>query len=148
MSSNLTLITRSRGHMDLRTWASHCKSTPCLVWCPRYSTYGNIMYLICHLTSHDHLIEGFWGFLSGLFDVFHHSLWSCGHKHCDSRDVFLIYHVISREHISKGVMWFYGWKLLTDSHHLAMFCDHWSTANGDIKYLLCHMTSQKHVIEG
>ena len=34
------------------------------------------------------------------------------------------------------------------SHHLAMFGDPWSSSNGDINYFICHVTSQKHVIEG
>ena len=34
------------------------------------------------------------------------------------------------------------------SHHLAMFCDHWSSASGNIKYLIFHVTSQNHLIEG
>ena len=38
--------------------------------------------------------------------------------------------------------------ILTLSYHLAMFCGHWSSASGDIKYLICHVTSQSHVIEG
>ena len=33
------------------------------------------------------------------------------------------------------------------SHHLAMF-GYWSSATGDMKYLLCHVTSQNPVIEG
>ena len=34
------------------------------------------------------------------------------------------------------------------SHHLAMFGDHWSSASGNIKYLIFHVTSQNHLIEG
>ena len=34
------------------------------------------------------------------------------------------------------------------SHHLIMFGGHWSNASGNMKYLICHMTSQNHVIEG
>ena len=34
------------------------------------------------------------------------------------------------------------------SHHFAMFGGYWSSAGGDIKYLICHVTSQKHVVEG
>ena len=33
------------------------------------------------------------------------------------------------------------------SHHLAMFGDHWSSANGNIKYLIFHVTSQNRLIE-
>ena len=34
------------------------------------------------------------------------------------------------------------------SHLLAMFGDHWSSASGNIKYLVFHVTSQNHLIEG
>ena len=34
------------------------------------------------------------------------------------------------------------------SHCFAMFRGYWSSASGDIKYLICHVISQKHVIEG
>ena len=36
-----------------------------------------------------------------------------------------------------------------ESYYFAMFHSHWywSSANGDIRYLICHVISQKHVIE-
>ena len=39
-------------------------------------------------------------------------------------------------------------KTLILSHHLAMFGVYWFSANGDITYLICHVDSQEHVIEG
>ena len=33
-------------------------------------------------------------------------------------------------------------------HHFAIIGGHWSSVSGDIKYLIYHGTSQKHVIEG
>ena len=39
------------------------------------------------------------------------------------------------------------WKPLTVHHLLAMFDAHRSSASGNITYLICHMTSQDHVIE-
>ena len=36
---------------------------------------------------------------------------------------------------------------LTVNCHLATFGGHWSSASGDIKYLICKATSQDHVIE-
>ena len=37
------------------------------------------MYLICHVTSHDHVIEGSYKFIDGVsLDK------SCDQKHCDS----------------------------------------------------------------
>ena len=32
-------------------------------------------------------------------------------------------------------------------HHFAMFGGHWSNGSGEMKCLLCHMTSENHVIE-
>ena len=40
------------------------------------------------------------------------------------------------------------WKPLTVSFHLAMFGGHCSSASGNIKYFICHVTSQNDVIEG
>ena len=37
---------------------------------------------------------------------------------------------------------------LTVSQHLAMFAGHCSSASGDLKSLICHATSQDHLIEG
>ena len=42
----------------------------------------------------------------------------------------------------------YGWKPLTLNHHLDMFGCHRSIASGDIKYLICHVTSENEMIEG
>ena len=36
---------------------------------------------------------------------------------------------------------------ITVSHHLDMFCGHWSIESGDIKYLICYVTSQNRMIE-
>ena len=33
-------------------------------------------------------------------------------------------------------------------HYLHMFGGHWSNASEEMKYLICHMTSENHVIEG
>ena len=46
-------------------------------------------------------------------------------------------------------MQIYGWrKPLTVIHHLSIFGDRWSCASGDIKYIICHVTSPNHVTEG
>lgn len=63
----------------------------------------------------------------------------CDNKHCVDEDIMLlICQVTSREHRLP----------VTVSHYLAMFRGHWSSARGTIKYLLCHMISQKYLIEG
>ena len=36
----------------------------------------------------------------------------------------------------------------TVSYDNAMFGGYWSSASGDIRYLICHVTSQNHVIKG
>ena len=51
--------------MALRVEASLGKSAPCLVWCHGSSAVGDIMYLICLMTSQDHLIKGSCKFTSG-----------------------------------------------------------------------------------
>ena len=71
------------------------------------------MYLNCHVTSNDHLIEGLFKLMGG------NSL------RCVTALISL-----------------YGWKPLTVNHHLAMFDGHWLSASGDIKYLICHVTSK------
>ena len=45
-------------------------------------------------------------------------------------------------------MWIYGLTVFMEIHHLAMFGGHWSSASGDIKYLRCHVSLQKYLIEG
>ena len=77
-----------------------------------------------------------------LLTVCHHPGKFCEHRHCDSGDiVFLICHVISREHTFKGLCEFRVEEPLMESHHLPMFGGHWSSASGNMKYLICHVTS-------
>ena len=58
-------------------------------------------------------------------------------------------HIGSCGHMLKGLCEFiYEWKPFTVSHHLPMFGGHWSSGTGDIKYWICHITLQNHVIEG
>ena len=52
-------------HMASKIRTSHFKSASCLAGVHRSSAAGDIMYLICHLVSHDHLTEGSCGFMSG-----------------------------------------------------------------------------------
>ena len=42
----------------------------------------------------------------------------------------------------------YEWNPLTVSHHFAIFGGHWSSASGEIAFLICHMSSQDHMIKG
>ena len=56
----------------------------------------------------------------------------------------MICHVTSREHMFKGLCEIMGG---IESLHLLVFGGHWFSANGDIKYLICHMTFENHVTE-
>ena len=68
------------------------------------------MYLICHVTSHDHLIERACTFFGWeLFVLCHYADKSCDHKYCDGGDImFLICHVTSCEHMFQGLCEFMG----------------------------------------
>ena len=105
------------------------------------------MYLNCHVTSHDHLI---WGVMQiywqELLAVCHGPDKFCDHKHCHSGGI--IYQAPSRKTHVEMVIWFYVRKRLTVSHRLAMFGGHSSSVSGDIMYLICHLTSQNHKIDG
>ena len=54
--------------------------------------------------------------------------------------------MISPKHVWR-VMGIYGWKLLTVSHHLAMFGGHWSSPSEDIKFLI-YIRPLKTAMEG
>ena len=64
--------------------------------------------------------------------LYHYAGKSCDHKHCDGGDItYLIFHVIFREHMFKGLCEFVGGA--TVSHHLVMLGGYWSSASEDIK---------------
>ena len=55
--------------------------------------------------------------------------------------MFLICHVTSREHMFRGLSEFIGGSPSRClSRHLVMFSDLWSSASGNMKYLISHMT--------
>ena len=94
--------------MALTLGASHSKTAPSLVWCKRSPASRDQMYLIFHVTLHDHFIEGSFKYMGESSSKYHLGK-SCEHRHYDSRDiVFLIRHVSSREHIFKGFCEFKG----------------------------------------
>ena len=41
----------------------------------------------------------------------------------------------------------YSWKLLGVCHHPDKYCDHKQCDNGDIKFLICHVTSREHMFK-
>ena len=51
--------------MVLRVGAVHDKSAPFLYGVHRSSARGNIVYLICHVTSQGNFIEGLYKFIIG-----------------------------------------------------------------------------------
>ena len=63
------------------------------------------MYLLCHVSSHDHFTEGLWEFLV----LCYHGKNSCYYKHYDSGDImFLVSYVTSRKQMLKGLCEFMG----------------------------------------
>ena len=46
------------------------------------------------------------------------------------------------------VMWFYGWQPLTLGQHRTSFSITGSSASGDVKDLICEVTSEDYLIEG
>ena len=61
--------------------------------------------------------------------------------------MFLTGYVISCEHMYEDLYKFMG-GILSSQSLPCMFCSYWFSASGDIKYLMCHVTSQNHVIKG
>ena len=146
MSHDLTLVTLSSIIWLLRIGVFHCN-----LFSLFYMGHPQVdilcFYLPRNITWTLHwgaILINRWEF----FAVCHDPDKSCNHEHCDSGDMFSIQHVTSREYMFKDLSEFPGWKSLTLRHHLAMFGGHWFSASGDMKYLLCHITSHNHVIEG
>ena len=85
--------------------ASHCKSAPCLAWCPWvFCRWSYNVFSLSHRTSREHHIEGSCEFLDRSPLRFVTTLKSCDHKHCDNGDnVFSLSHMTSHEHIFKGL---------------------------------------------
>ena len=144
LSRGITLFTWSKTQLTLRFKASPGKSPPCLVWCPWvfYKWKYNI-YLIDHVASQDHVIKGSCGFIKVAFNDI-----SPPWQDCDWRFyVFVSWHYVTTSLKVCMNLWMEGPYLLIN-HHLAMFGGHWSSASWDIIYLVCHVISQEHVIEG
>ena len=130
-----TFITWS---MDLVTLGSSLsKSARCLRWWPwlLWKWRYNIFDLSRHLRRPPH-----WGVIQiyqwKLFAICHHPYKFGNHRHCDSGEMLLIYHVNAC---------LYGYvNLLKDVPYskspLVMFGVHWLSASRDIKYLICHVT--------
>ena len=84
-----------KSHVALSIGAGQCKSARCLVLAS-ITAGSNIMYLLCHVTSHNHGWE--------LFAVCQHPDKSSEHKNGDSGYIiFLICHATYRDYIFKGM---------------------------------------------
>ena len=68
---------------------------------------GDIMYLICHVTSHDHLIDRACKFMGGS-TLCHHPSKFGYHGHYGSGDIDLVCHRILQDHLIKGSCDFKG----------------------------------------
>ena len=108
------------------------------------------MYLIFHVTSHDHVTERAWEFVVGSTFSYVTTLISLVALSIVMVEIWLFNsHMTCRENVLKAhVMWIYGWKSVTVSHYLAMFGSHLSITSGDKKYLTSHAILQNHIIKG
>ena len=145
MSRQLTLVTWSKSHVTLWMVASHFKSAPYLVWCS-WDSAGGDMYLICHVTSHDHLIERACKLMGWNSLCYAITVISLVTINIAVVKMFLVCHVTSREHMFKGLCEFMGWSPSRWVTILPCLVDI-GLVQVEI-YLACHVNLQNHVIEG
>ena len=139
-----------KGYMDLRMRVCNCKEALCLVWSPWvfYRWRCNVFHLSHNLTWPFYMwVMRIYGWK--LLAICHHLDKSCGHKHYDSwrYNVSNLSCDFSRAYTLRVIL-IYGSKLLTVSHHLTKFGGHWSIEIADMKYLICHVTSQNYLTKG
>ena len=105
------------------------------------------MYLFFNVTMQGHVIMGSYG--RKLLIVCDHHAKFVGHKHCSSGDVmFLIYYMISCDHLLKGLFDFIQRNFfLIVSHHLPKFGCHSPCGSRDMTHLIFQVTLQGHVIK-
>ena len=75
------------------------------------------MYLICHVTSHNHLIDWSWRFMVGSSLQYFTALIILVTIDVVVVEMFLICHLTPHDHMFEGFV---------------MFGEHWSSASGDI----------------
>lgn len=64
---------------------------------------GDVMFLIFHMISQDHVPQEPWDFLGRSPKVSHHHASIEGHRHCGSGDVMaLVFQMISEDNVFKG----------------------------------------------
>ena len=98
-----------------------------------YNVSGDVKYLMCHVNSQNHVIEGLYEW--DIFMVYHPKF--SGHRYCSSGDImFLVCHLIKQDHIIKRSVDYKKYKL---SHHPANFGGYRHCTSRDIIVLVCHM---------
>ena len=104
---------------------------------------GDILFLICHMSSCDHEVRGHVTLVS--FPQYK-SPWSQAmlkrrnFAFCFSRDLTW--------RCSQRVMWHYEWVSLIISDYSAKFGDYRPFGREDIIFSICHVTSRDHVVVG
>ena len=110
---------------------------------------GDVTYLICHLNSHDRMMERLYEFLGRSSYLCHNHDKFGDQSHCDSKNwIILIFHVTWCDDVFQGFSNFMGRSSLWvevphgKSTRFYVWC-HWSGASRDKMYLICHVTSHK-----
>ena len=102
MLHEFMLLRWSKGLLALRVGASHSKSAPYLVQCTwvfckwRYNRF-NLWFDFTRPPHWEVMWIYWWEFL-----VVSSPPW-CDHRHCESGDMFSNHHMVSHDHISKGL---------------------------------------------
>ena len=120
---------------------SHFKSASCLVGVHMSSAGGDIMYLICHLISHDHLTEGSCRFMGGSslqHDTILASLVTTRTAIVEIQCLYFLPRSLVIIEVSHGNSYSYHvwWR--------QPLC----SGRGVIMILICHVISQDHGIKG
>lgn len=109
---------------------------------------GNPTFLICHITSREHVIKVICTNRGELVRLSHHSAMFAGIKSCGRENITFLF--VSWHHVAtwSKVILLYGWKLLTLSSPCATFDAYRSCGRRDLTFLLCHESSQDSIIKG
>ena len=99
---------------------------------------GDIMHLICHVTSQDNLIERSYGLVGESSSQCVTTLASLVTTDILRVEMFLICHITLRDHNFEGLCFFKGGSpSVTD--YPAKFSDNTHCGRGDIMVLVCHV---------
>ena len=111
-------------------------------------TSGDMKYLICYMTSQNHVIESCMKLYEWeLLIVCQHPAKFGGHKCCDSRDIFLVCQVILQDNVIKFSLT-YVKEPIKVSYRAAKLGSHRHCSSGDIIVLVCHLILQDHMAKG